>query len=119
VGFYFVEPNLLQGEEIRRRYAANRASTWKSVGGQLLVTNLRIIFQPHRVDALFHAQPWSGRLRDVASVDVAAKKLSAKEMGVRNRLQITLQDGHQEKFLVRDLDQVVAELRAQPNTPTE
>jgi hypothetical protein len=52
-------------------------------------------------------------------VDVAAKKLSVKEMGVPNRLQITLQDGHQEKFLVRDLDQVVAELRAQPNTPSE
>jgi hypothetical protein len=119
MGFYFVEPDLLPGETVRYTYAANRANSWRSIGGRLSVTDKRMVFRPHRVDALFHAQPWSCRLQDVASVNVAAKQLNAKEMGVRNRLQITLQDGHQEKFLVRDLDQVIVDLQAHINLQSE
>jgi hypothetical protein len=115
VGFLFVDPDLLSGEEIRLTYAANRASKWRAIGGQLFATNRRIIFQPNRVDAIFQAQPWTCQLQDVDSIDVASKSLSPKEIGVRNRLQITLTGGHQEKFLVRDLDEVVAELRRQVN----
>jgi hypothetical protein len=113
VGFFFVDPDLLSGEDIRLTYAANRASKWRAIGGQLSATNRRIIFQPNRVDAIFHAQPWSCQLQDIDSVDVASKSLSPKEIGVRNRLQITLTDGHQEKVLVRNLDEVVADLQRQ------
>jgi hypothetical protein len=47
-----------------------------------------------------------------ASVNVATKALNPKEMGIRDRLQITLHNGDQEKFLVRELEHVVNEMQA-------
>jgi len=56
---------------------------------------------------------WTSQLEHVDSVDVAAERLKAMQIGLCNLLQIGLTDGHDEKFIVRDLDEVVVELQRQ------
>ena len=111
MGWYFREPTLWKGETSLHRYRANRATKWRAIGGLLVATDQRLIFEPHHVDGLFGAQTIEMSLRQIDSVEVTPPRRSTSELGIKDRLEVTMRSGHRERFLVKDVQAVVNEIR--------
>jgi hypothetical protein len=90
MGLYCRNPELQPFEKSQFRNVANRATPWRAVGGLLFVTKQRVVFKPHRVDALFKAKPWSRPRADVMAVNVesGAPHLSVQNWGSRLRFEL-------------------------------
>jgi hypothetical protein len=111
VGFYFREPELWEGETVVHRYRANWAPKVRAIGGELFLTSQRVMFVPHRVDALFGAKDWSYRREEIAQFEIAPKQLSGRQMGVWRfeRLRLTTRNGSEQVLVVKRLDSVLSE----------
>jgi len=112
MGLFVASPKLEEGEEIRWSSAANHAKrSWYAAGGRLIVTDLRVLFQPNRVDGVLWRRPWECPLDEVqrvASIDRDRTELLSG--GARRRLGISTSGGV-EVFVVNRLDEKVIELR--------
>lgn len=80
-----------------------------AAGGQLIVTNRRIFFQPGRADRATGAKRWELPLDAVAGIEVVARDGEPFAGGMRKRLGIQSADGV-EVFVVNRLEQKMAEL---------
>jgi hypothetical protein len=87
--------------------SANRA-----VGGKLFVTNKRLLFSLHLFDHLLGGRKLALDVGAVWSVGKREKGGDTFGGGLRDRLQITLQNGDAELFVVNKLEQSVAELQS-------
>jgi hypothetical protein len=97
---------------------ANRVqSSHRAVGGKLFLTDRRLIFCPHWIDAVTGGRTWSLPLASVAGVGITPKGGDRFAGGLRDRLRIELADGDEQLFVVKRLDEVVARLEAAVQEP--
>jgi hypothetical protein len=111
MGWFVKEPELDPGERVVTTKAANRAQGRRSVGGRLTVTDRRLIFMPNLVDSILAGRSWSVAKGDVAGVGEAA--------GMRKRLRVRTNDGGEELFLVKGLEEFVSQLIQQALPPEQ
>jgi hypothetical protein len=112
------------GEEVRWSKTANRMQGSRGVGGKLFLTDRRIVFTPHLIDAAIKGKGWAAALDSIAEIGVQERgtgRGQALGAGIRNRLRIALRDGSDELFVVNKLDEeVLPRLRdAIPAAPAE
>lgn len=68
MGAWFPAPRLLVDEMVSFRCAANLFHGRRQIGGQVIVTNQRVLFVPNRLESLFGARAVKLRLADVSAV---------------------------------------------------
>ena len=112
MGIWVRDPALNQAETILWKRAANRTqSGLRAVGGYLFLTNSRLLFQPHRFDAATGGKTWSTPLASIRGVGAEPRNGNPLSGGLRTRLQIKLDDGHSELFVVNRVDEVANIIR--------
>lgn len=80
----------------------------RAVGGQIILTNQRLVFLPHKLDYFLHGHTWEVSLRDIQRISPALP-LSGHS-SPRPCLCVTMNDNTEEYFLVNRLDNVLAVL---------
>jgi|GEM_PF-2206232 len=111
MSFWMAQPKLESGETIRWKSSAGRAlNRWITSGGQLVVTDRHLLFQPNRFDAATGKRPWGLPVGDVMDIEVIDRDLAVMAGGSRRRLGIKTSSGV-EIFVVNDLDTKIGELR--------
>ncbi len=107
----------IDGEVVSSRHWANRTQhSARAIGGRLYLTNLRVVFCPHTVDAALAGEYWWAPLQDIA--EVGKEKRNFRQIyggGLRTRMKITLRDGTAELFVVNKLDNAIEEIRTTAN----
>lgn len=112
MGLWVGNPALADSETVVWRRAANRTqSANRAVGGNLYLTNVRLLFEPNRVDAATGGQRWSAPVNAIVSVGIQPRDGNAFSGGLRNRLRLDLADGSIELFVISKLDDAVRTLR--------
>jgi hypothetical protein len=117
MGILNPRPKVEPGESIlwqrRANYVAGPYYTLygfkAAAGGQLVVTDRRVFFEPSRADKAVGAKRWERPLADTAGVDVVGPDGELFAGGMRKRLGIRTTSGV-EVFVVNKLDQTMAEL---------
>jgi hypothetical protein len=92
---------ILWGRALNRRITS---------GGQLVVTDRRLLFQPNRFDAATGKKPWELPLGDVVDIEPVDREPTAAAGGSRRRLGIRTSSGV-EIFVVSNLKTKMSELR--------
>jgi hypothetical protein len=101
---------LRSGENIEWRKGANRyQKSGRPVGGRLVLTSMRLIFQPHRLDAALRGQSWEVKLNHIASVGRAPAQVGPSS--VRDTLWIGVSEEDNEYFIVNKLHSTIEDLR--------
>jgi hypothetical protein len=112
MGILQVHPELEPGEALRWKALANRVlSPAVTSGGQLVVTDRRLFFQPNRYDRALGRKVWQCPLETVTGIETVGRDGQILAGGVRRRLGIQTTEGEQ-VFVVNRLKKKVAELRA-------
>lgn len=103
-----------EGEVVLSRRWANRMqSRFRAAGGRLYLTNMRVLFCPHVVDAALAGEYWHAPLSAIIELGRQKKDLRASMAGgLRTRLRVTLNDGSVELFVVNKLDDVISEIES-------
>lgn len=110
MGFWLARPRLETDETIRWQSSAGRSlSRWITSGGQLIVTNHRVLFQPNRFDRLTGKRQWECPLASVTGLEAVDRDPTVLAGGLRKRLKIQTQDDH-EIFILNHLDERMEEL---------
>ena len=104
----------LDGEVVVSRRWANRTqSRFRAAGGRLYLTNRRVLFRPHAVDATLAGEYWHAPLTSITEVGKQKPTLrGTMNGGIRTRLRITVDDGTAELFVVNKLDTVISEIQS-------
>ena len=103
-------------EEVVWSQAADRLKdSGPAVGGKLFLTDRRLIFCPHWVDAATGGKAWQVPLERVAAIETIPK--GSPGGGMRDRLAIELAGGGRERFVVNRLEAVVARLNTARGVP--
>lgn len=111
MGLWVAQPKLEAAEEIRWKSSAGRSlNRWITSGGQLVVTNRRVMFQPNRFDMVIGRRPWKCPLASVTGFEAVDRDLTVLAGGIRERLRIQTTDGA-ETFVVNKLKEKIAELQ--------
>jgi hypothetical protein len=105
------KPVLKPGEREIETYRANRSQGSRAVGGHLLLTNQRVVFYPHKLDALTGGKSWECDLVSIASVGVAEQDYKPFDGSMRRRLRIQCADTA-EHFVVSKVEAIVAAIGA-------
>jgi hypothetical protein len=104
---WFRDPVLERDEEILWKHGANRTqSGWRAVGGRLILTSRRLLFEPYSLDAALGGMSWSASLASIHGVGTQPRDRTPFSGGLRTRLRIDVESGI-ELFVVSRLDQVV------------
>jgi hypothetical protein len=112
MGLWLAQPKLEAGETIRWKSSAGRTlNRWITSGGQLVVTNRRVLFHPNRFDAVTGKKPWECPLASVRGFEAVDRDLTVLAGGMRERLGIQTTDGT-EIFVVNNLKEKIAELQS-------
>ena len=112
MGLWIAQSKLEAGETVRWRSSAGRAlNRWITSGGQLVVTNRRVLFQPNRFDTATGKKPWECLLASVRGFEAVERDLTELAGGMRERLGIQTTDGT-EIFVVNNLKEKIAELQS-------
>jgi len=117
MGLLNPRPQVEAGENILWQARANYVAGpyyslygFKAVaGGQLVVTDRRLFFEPSRADRAVGARRWECALGDTAGLEVIDRDSEVFAGGMRKRLGIRTKDGI-EVFVVNRLEQTMAEL---------
>jgi len=105
-------------EEVVWSQAANRLKdSGRAVGGKLFLTDRRLIFCPHWVDAATGGRAWQVPLERVAAIGTIPK--GSPGGGMRDRLAIGLAGGGRERFVVNRLEEVFERLNTARGLPSE
>jgi hypothetical protein len=109
LGGRFVRPvPLHEGEEVLEEFVANYAqSTFRAVGGKLVVTTERVVFTPHHLDAATAGRTVSLPLEDIVEVGVQERGADVLAGGIRRRLRLRTQEGAAELFVVPNRRHVI------------
>lgn len=110
MGLWLAQPKLETNETIRWQAWANRSlNRWITSGGQLIVTNLRVLFQPNRFDRLTGKKMWECPLASITELGAVDRDPTVLAGGVRKRLKIKTPGGC-EIFILNHLDERMEEL---------
>lgn len=110
MGIWIPQPRLQEGEVVRWQASAGRSlNRWITSGGQLLVTDRRVLFQPNRFDVFTGKRPWECLLDSVTGLEIVDRDLITPAGGPRKRLGINTAFGR-ELFVVNSLEDKVTEL---------
>lgn len=109
LGGPFVRPvPLRDGEQVIEEFVANYSQTaFRAVGGKLIVTDQRIVFTPHHIDAATAGRTISLPLDQISSVGVQERGGSVLAGGLRRRLRLHTRAGTTELFVVNDRQHVI------------
>jgi hypothetical protein len=87
-----IPPDLRPDEEVLWSAKASRfQSKFRSVGGKLYLTDRRLLFGRHEIDANFGGQEWDAPLEEL---------VDAKVRGAFKHVIVTRSDGGEERFVV-------------------
>jgi hypothetical protein len=119
MGILNARPKLEPGEALAWRSAANHVpgsiyTLWgmkTASGGQLVLTDRRIFFQPGRVDALFRERVWEKKLEEIDGFETVGPDGEVFGGGMRERLGVRSGD-ELEVFVVNKLERKLGDLRA-------
>lgn len=106
--------SVLDGEVIvSRQWANHTQSRFRAAGGRLYLTNRRVLFRPHAVDAALAGEYWHAPLTSITEIGKQKPTLrGSMNGGIRTRLRITVHDGTTELFVVNKLDRVIREIQS-------
>jgi|SRR4051794_17661702 hypothetical protein len=91
---------------------ANRTVGWRAVGGKLVATSDTLWHEPNFVERLLGGKRWSVPLASVSTVGLDLPNGNLLDGGVRCRLLVTTDDGARHLFVVGDVDDAMARLKA-------
>jgi hypothetical protein len=91
-------------------YGVNRTQDGQNFGGHLVATRSRIIFTPTPRNEELGGHRWGASLASVREVGTKARTWNPRDGGLRKRLRLTMEDGHDELFVVTNVARAVAEL---------
>ncbi len=100
---------MLPGERMLESIRANRTQGGRAVGGHLYLTDQRLVFLPHRVDAATGGQTFEVSLSEVSMTDVAPRGSNLFDGSMRGRLRVTTADGT-EHFVASGVGQVASRI---------
>ena len=107
MGIWFPSVALANGEQVRYRAAANSFRGRRSIGGQITITDQRLIFTPNRLDGLTGGRRRAISLDEIRSVQTLDPgRQAVKERGLAAAIhpQIEINDGTDSTLVVRVLD---------------
>jgi hypothetical protein len=108
VSLLFLALRLRADEEIAWTRLANRyQQSGRPVGGRLVVTNQRLIFQPYRSDVP-RSEPWQTSLDDVSSIGIVPPRIGPNP--VRDSLWVGVDGENDGYFGVNKLKRTVQRL---------
>lgn len=110
LGGRFVRPiPLLVNESVIEEFVANYSqSSFRAVGGKLIVTNRRVVFTPHHLDAATAGRTVSIPLVEIAAVGVQERGGNVLSGSLRKRLRIETHSGSTKLFVVNGRRHVIA-----------
>ena len=82
------KPALNPSERALGTYRANRTQGSRSVGGHLLLTDQRVLFDPHKLDSATGGTAWECSLTSITGVGMAARGSNPFNGSLRRRLRI-------------------------------
>lgn len=91
-------------------YVASRTQDGQNFGGHLVATHSRIAFAPTRKNEELGGHHWSADLSSVQEVGTMPRTWNLRDGGLRTRLRLTMDDGHDELFVVFNVKHAAAEL---------
>ncbi len=103
MGIWFQSVALDDGEEVRYQAAANSFKGRRAIGGQVTVTNRRLIFLPNRLDAITGGQPsmiMLADIREVVTLEAGRQAASQRGPGAALRRQIQIGAGSDADLIV-------------------
>jgi hypothetical protein len=110
MGIVFRSLHLMDSEKLLWEKFANRTQGRRSVGGRLYLTNTRLIFQPHRLDAALNGQSWIAPLNQIQEVVVEPPDGGRFNGGMRTRLLIRT-DAGTDHFVVNHVETAVDQIK--------
>lgn len=113
-GWWLSSYRLASEEALLHKYPTNYFSgEARPYGGRLYVTDRRLVFLPHRIDAMFGGSNVSLHFDDLNDVSSEAEYLEDGELDTRRipiRLRVETLDGEVHFFVVEDLDRALEEV---------
>lgn len=106
----FPIPSLEKGETILESWLANRAQWFRAVGGCLYLTNRRMAFEPHIVDAKLGGKKCSLDFAEISKVGLEPGSFKLSHFfdgGLRTRLRVEKKSGRTEYFVVPDPEKML------------
>lgn len=91
-------------------YRANRSLGFRTLGGDLVLTDQRVIFDPHVADSAAAGKRWACELTSITNVLMSARGFNPLNGSLLPRLQIDA-DGASEYFVVREGFAIVDAIR--------
>jgi hypothetical protein len=82
------------------------------IGGELRLTNRRLVFLPSRFSSPRRRGGWEARLDEITSVGIEPRRLRDGLFGLRKRLRIHTKDGGTMVIGVNGVSQLIEELAA-------
>jgi hypothetical protein len=101
--------SMLPGETLLESIRANRTQGGRAVGGHLYLTDRRLVFLPHRIDAATGGDQWEVSLSAVSLADVAPRGSNFFDGSMRRRLRLTTADST-ENFVVSNVGEVASRI---------
>jgi hypothetical protein len=93
------------GETEVWRKRANRTQGWRALGGRIVLTDRRLLFEPHALDRNTGGRGLALPLAEIRGVSVAPRTWHPLNGGMRKRLAVETADGT-ELFVVNGVDEV-------------
>jgi hypothetical protein len=111
MGILNARPKLKPNETIRWKALANRVvGQWATSGGQLVVTDRRVFFQPNRFGLATRRKSWECPINGVKGIEIVDRDRAVLAGGMRKRLGVKTASGD-EVFVVNHLEEKMDELR--------
>ncbi len=98
------------GEELVWQRPGNMAWRRGAISGYLVLTDRRVVFEPHRVEVLKGLKRWSAPLARIAAVGTQPRGYNPFTGSLRPRLRLAMEDGSAEIFLVNDLASAIGDI---------
>lgn len=116
MGIWFPSVGLAEGEQVRYQAAANSFRGRRSIGGQLTVTEQRLIFTPNRLDGLAGGRQrviLLDEVRDTQTLKPGLQSIKKRGLAAAIRPQIEISEGSDSSLIVtvRDPDRLIGLLR--------
>lgn len=110
MGLWIRAPRLADSETLLWKRLANRTQGGRAIGGALYLTEQRLLFQPHRIDALTGGKAWSAPLASILAAGTEARNGDPFSGGLRTRLRLDIAGSGPELFVVNKIDEVIEKI---------
>jgi hypothetical protein len=112
MGIWFPSAELAGDEQVRYRSSADTFAGRRSIGGQLTVTDRRVVFVPNRLDGLTGGRGRAVALADIRGVrtlDPGTSAVAKRGLAAAVRPQVEVDDGTGSPLIVtvRDPDELL------------